>query len=167
MDSRKNKNVLAVAIAPKFAYAILAGKKSVEFRRNGAPTNISHIVLYSTKPDQKVIGYCKIRECIVASPSILWQEFGKYGGIDKDDFNSYYEGRPLGKCYIIEKSFEFVQPILLSNCKSFKSAPQSYVYMAQFEWENLTRKKKRSANHWVELSGSTLLPKDHGTRPAL
>lgn len=156
MDSRKNKHVIAVAITPKFAHAIISGKKSVEFRRNGAPTKISHMVLYSTKPDQKMIGYCVIRECVVASPQILWREFWKYGWINQDDFNSYYEGQSTGKCYIIEKSFEFIRPISLSNCSSFTKAPQSFVYMEQSEWNNLKRKKKIAANHGVEWARKSL-----------
>jgi len=133
MDSRKNKHVIAVAITPKFAHAIISGKKSVEFRRNGAPTKISHMVL-----------------------QILWREFWKYGWINQDDFNSYYEGQSTGKCYIIEKSFEFIRPISLSNCRSFTKAPQSFVYMEQSEWNNLKRKKKIAANHGIEWTRKSL-----------
>ena len=150
MDSKKNKHVIAVALTPKFAHAIISGKKSVEFRRNGVPTEISHMVLYSTKPDQKIIGYCAIRECVVAPPQILWRNFWKYGWINKDDFKFYYEGQSMGKCYIIEKSFEFIRPISLLNCRSFEKAPQSFVYMQRSEWNNLKRKKKIVTNHRVE-----------------
>ena len=41
-----------------YAHAILSGKKTVEFRRNGVPSNIQKIVIYSTNHDQKLLGYC-------------------------------------------------------------------------------------------------------------
>ena len=44
MDKRKTKDVVAIAIKPVFAHAILSGEKTVEFRKNGAPTNIKSIV---------------------------------------------------------------------------------------------------------------------------
>lgn len=135
---------------PKFAYAILSGDKSVEFRRNGIPKEVSHMVLYSIKPEQKVIGYCEVKNCILDSPQALWRAFGKYGWISENDFYSYFENQSVGKCYLIEKSFAFIRPVPLSMCKSFSKSPQSFVYMNQNEWTNMKRKKKITANHRVE-----------------
>ena len=64
--------MIALAINPVYARAILSGKKTVEFRRNGVPSNIRKIVIYSTKPDQELLGYCDVKECIVNSPEKLW-----------------------------------------------------------------------------------------------
>lgn len=150
MDSRKTKKVIAVAISPKYAHAILSGKKSVEFRRNGTPTDILYIVLYSTNPEQKIIGYCEVNSCVVEPTQVLWRDFGKYGFIDEDAFNDYYKGQDTGKCYLITKSFKFTRPVSLSNCKSFTSAPQSFVYMKKTEWRNLKRKKKISTYNGVQ-----------------
>lgn len=151
MDKGKNRNVIAIAIKPKFAHAILTGQKSVEFRRNGAPKDISHLVLYSTKPDQKILGYCEVRKCIVDTPNKLWENYGKYGFINKKDFKFYYEGYDIGRCYIINKSFEFLRPVPVFKCKSFKSAPQSFVYLEQNEWINFKRKKFIKINHSIEI----------------
>jgi predicted transcriptional regulator len=147
MDKRKNKNVIAIAINPKFANAILEGRKAVEFRRNGVPTEISHKVLYSTKPDQKIIGYCEVRECVVASPKILWRSYCEVGLINREQFFSYYKGHKVGKCFIINKSWEFMRPLPLSQCRSFDRAPQSFSYIRQSEWKNLKRKKKIAAKN--------------------
>jgi len=65
MDKNKTKHVIALAINPVYAHAILSGKKTVEFRRNGVPTAIKNIVIYSTKPDQKLLGYCDVAGCMI------------------------------------------------------------------------------------------------------
>lgn len=141
MDTRKNKNVIALSIFPKYAHAILCGEKTVEFRRNGMPTNITHIVVYSTSPDQMILGYCEVTKCIEDSPAKLWENYGEYGVISKKDFFSYYEGYEKGKCYLIEKPRSFKRPITLEKCKSFSKSPQSFVYVTINEWKNLKRKK--------------------------
>jgi predicted transcriptional regulator len=142
MDKNKTKYVIVLAINPVYAHAILSGKKTVEFRRNGVPSNIQKIVIYSTKPDQKLIGYCDVTKCIIDSPEKLWKNFGKYGHIDHHDFSSYYKGYDLGKCYIIENPRSFKLPLSLEKCKTFSTAPQSFAYLDKNEWRNLRRKKR-------------------------
>ncbi|MEW5948183.1 MAG: ASCH domain-containing protein [Thermodesulfobacteriota bacterium] len=141
MDKRKNRNVIALAINPIYAHAIFSGDKTVEFRRNGTPTIITHIVVYSTNPDQMVLGYCEVCNCVEAPPEILWRDFGKYGFIYKDDFFSYYQGYSIGKCYLLKNPRLFIRPLPLAQCQSFSKAPQSFVYVTNNEWKNIKRKK--------------------------
>lgn len=142
MDKNKTKHVIALAINPIYAHAILAGKKTVEFRRNGVPANIQKIVIYSTKPDQKILGYCDVTKCIIDTPEKLWQYFGKYGHISQHDFSSYYKGCEVGKCYMLENPRSFNLPISLEKCKTFSTPPQSFTYLDKNEWRNLRRRKK-------------------------
>jgi len=136
-----DKDVVVFAIKPYYSHAIMSGKKSVEFRRNGTPTNVKHIVVYSTSPDQQIIGYCEVIECVVASPHTLWRKYGAQGGISRKDFFTYYEGVTKGKCYVLKKPQKFSRPILLKDCWSFSKAPQSFVYLLKDEWKRLKRKK--------------------------
>ncbi len=141
MDKSKTKHVITLSINPVYAHAILSGQKTVEFRRNGVPTNIKNIVIYSTKPDQKLLGYCDVAKCIVESPEKLWQNYGKYGFISHHDFSNYYKGAEVGKCYILNNPRSFKLPKPLEKCKSFSTAPQSFAYLDKNEWKNLRRKK--------------------------
>jgi len=136
-----DKDVVVFAIKPYYSHAIMSGKKSVEFRRNGTPTNVKHIVIYSTSPDQQIIGYCEVIECVVASPNTLWRKYGAQGGISRKDYFAYYEGVTKGKCYILQKPKRFIRPILLNNCWSFSKAPQSFAYIIKDEWQRLKKKK--------------------------
>lgn len=142
MDKNKTKHVIALAINPVYAHAILAGKKTVEFRRNGVPSNIQKIVIYSTKPDQTILGYCDVSRCIVDSPDNLWRDFGELGYICYQDFYGYYEGYDVGKCYLIENPQILMSPLPLEKCKTFNTPPQSFTYLHKNEWRNLKRRKK-------------------------
>ena len=102
MDKTKTKDVIALSIKPDYANAILSGKKTVEFRKNGIPIAVKTIVLYSTQPEQKIVGYFDVKSCEVAPPSVLWEKYGKFGHICFDDFNLYYKNKPSGKCFIVD-----------------------------------------------------------------
>ncbi|MCD4744218.1 MAG: hypothetical protein K8R67_17285 [Desulfobacteraceae bacterium] len=152
MDKEKTKDVIVIAIKPVYAHAILFGKKAVEFRKNGVPTDIKNIVLYSTKPDQEIMGYCSVVKCIIEPPEILWKKYGDVGGIKYTDFSRYYKDTTIGKCYVIGDIFPFTQPISLAKCKSFSKAPQSFTYLNKAEWKNFKRKKlKESIDRWRYL----------------
>ena len=142
MDKNKTKHVIALAINPVYAHAILSGKKTVEFRRNGVPVSIQKIVIYSTKPDQTILGYCDVSRCVVDSPDNLWRDFGELGYICYQDFHRYYEGYEIGKCYLIENPKILKSPLPLDKCKTFSTPPQSFIYLDKNEWRNLRRRKK-------------------------
>ena len=57
MAAKANKDVILLPIFPKYAQAIFEGTKKVEFRKLNIPQTISHVVVYSTAPTQKIIGY--------------------------------------------------------------------------------------------------------------
>ena len=106
MDKAKATDVIALSIKPIYANAILSGKKTVEFRKNGIPTDVKTIVLYATQPEQKIVGYFDVKHCETAHPEVLWKKYGTLGHIDFDGFNEYYKGKDSGKCFIIEKAYQ-------------------------------------------------------------
>ena len=144
MDKTKTVDVIALSIKPIYADAILSGEKTVEFRKNGIPEDIKTIVLYATKPVQQIVGYFDVRSCEVGDPLKLWKNYGDCGHITFDDFNSYYKGKNLGKCFLVKAVYRFKKPIPLSECKSFSKSPQSFAYLLKTEWKNIKRKKLAS-----------------------
>jgi predicted transcriptional regulator len=140
MDKTKTTDVIVISIKPIYANAIFSGQKTVEFRKNGIPTDIKSIVLYSTQPQQKIVGYFNVLRCEVGHPSLLWKEYGGDGFINAEDFNDYYTGNDIGKCFIIGKAYQFKSPVPLKKCKSFSTPPQSFSYLLKSEWKNLKRK---------------------------
>lgn len=142
MDQSKTKNIIILAVNPIYARAILSGEKTVEFRRNRIPSDIKTIVIYSTKPDQKILGYCDVKGCIIDSPNNLWQNYGEYGFINRQDFFAYYQGYETGKCYKLDNPKMFYNPISLDKCKTLSVAPQSFAYLKKNDWRNFRRRKK-------------------------
>ena len=49
--------VALMSIHPRYAHAILEGRKTVEFRKRPLAEDVTHVVIYSTVPDRAVIGY--------------------------------------------------------------------------------------------------------------
>lgn len=140
MNKTKMTDVIIIPIKPVYANAILSGEKTVEFRKNKIPTNIKTMVLYSTKQEQKIVGYFNVKDCEVAPPDELWRKYGRVGHISFNDFNSYYKGKKLGKCFLVKDVYQFKTPILLENCASISKAPQSFAYLLQSEWKYIKRK---------------------------
>lgn len=141
MDKAKTTDVIVLSIKPLYANAILSGEKTVEFRKNGIPIDVKTIVLYTTQPEQKIVGYFDVMQCEIEHPKVLWEKYGDCGHISFDDFNSYYKGKKLGKCFIVGTVYRFKMPVPLSKCNSFTNSPQSFAYLLKSEWKNMKRKK--------------------------
>jgi len=105
------------------------------------PVNISNIVIYSTLPDQKIIGFCRVKDCVVASPEKLWENYKTLGAINETAFFNYYQGYSEGKCYILKNPCLFVRPIPLSKGTTISTPPQSFVYLTGDQWMKIRRKK--------------------------
>jgi len=82
-----------ISIRPNFAEAILSGEKTVELRRRVPPIGAgTRLWIYATKPIAAVIGSSVVRRVLRASPAELWEKFGSLTGIDRDAFDSYFDG---------------------------------------------------------------------------
>lgn len=142
MDQKKDRNVIILAIHPSYAHAVMSGNKTVEYRRNGVPVTVTHIVIYSTSPDQKILGFCEVVSCVEASPKELWNKFGLQGHISHAQFNAYFKGCAKGKCYVLSNPQIFSTPLLLKDCWSLSRPPQSFAYLTKNEWQRLKKRKK-------------------------
>ena len=79
----KNPPVVALlSIHPQYAEAILNGEKKVEFRKAGFSKDVTHVVIYATKPIGAVVGVFETDGSVVQSPRELWQTFSAVGGIN-------------------------------------------------------------------------------------
>ena len=92
MASSTDSDVILLSIYPEFAEAILRGEKRIEFRKSRVCASASHVLVYSTSPDMRLVGYFEVKKIHRASPQSLWKRFGKVGTISRDAFFSYYAG---------------------------------------------------------------------------
>lgn len=78
--------VALMSIHPRYAWAILEGRKTVEFRKRRLADDVTHVVIYSTVPDRAVVGYFTVEGQETSTPASLWGQFHDRGVIDESDF---------------------------------------------------------------------------------
>ena len=118
-------------IRPNYVDAILSGIKRVEFRRTKFKRDVSSILIYSSTPVKKVVGYFEVGEILEMSPSQAWIEFESVGGIDHKSFFDYYEGARMAYVISIIDVVRFKNEIPLTELCENLSAPQSYRYLSK------------------------------------
>lgn len=116
---------ILVSIHPKYAEAILDGKKSVEYRRTMpdivARWNIRRMWIYETAPTKKIVG--------VADMCIRWGNvFDEQRGMLTLDEYLAYMGDMDGYAIHIVSVTRFNEPLSLAAI-GLKRPPQSWMYM--------------------------------------
>lgn len=128
MDSATTEIAL-LSIHPRFAEAILSGEKRVEFRRTRFSRNVSHVVIYATKPVGKVVGWFEVAGIESRHPDELWGKFQHCGGIAEPDFRAYYSGRSTGHAIRVRKTCRLPKAApLKAVCRDLRP-PQSFAYL--------------------------------------
>jgi predicted transcriptional regulator len=120
-----NRDVL-MSIRPEYAEAILSGSKTFELRRRRpsfAPG--SRVVVYSSSPDQKLLGTFVAGEVHELKPSRLWKAVSPTAGISRRDFDAYFDGCELGYAIEVQK------PTRLDPKPLRFRPPQSYLFLRQ------------------------------------
>ncbi|MCW7503897.1 MULTISPECIES: ASCH domain-containing protein [Leptospira] len=117
-----------LSIKPEYAWAIMEGKKKVEFRKNIFKKKIKNVLIYSSSPDQRFIGYFSIKEIDIDSPNKLWKKYSKEGCISKEKFFLYYSNKVEGTSIIIEKVVRFRSPLEPKSIFKTFTPPQSFIY---------------------------------------
>ncbi len=113
-----------MSIRPRFAEAILAGKKTVELRRRRpafAPG--TSVLIYISMPEQKVAGRFEAGEVISKAPSALWREVGQRSGVSKAEFDAYFAG-----CRVAH-AIEIRRPARIRPDRLTFRPPQSWQYL--------------------------------------
>ena len=62
MDSPTARNVALLSIHPEFVERIFDGTKTIELRRISLPSELKHVVVYSTAPIMKIAGFFDVEE---------------------------------------------------------------------------------------------------------
>lgn len=121
------RECVLISIKPEYAEKIMNGEKTTEFRRVCFGKGIKRAYVYASSPKKKIIGYIIVDEIVKASPSELWLHFHERGGIDKDNYNLYFEQKDIGYAILIKKAIRLRTEISLNdvmNCEY--KAPMNY-----------------------------------------
>lgn len=131
---------IVLSIKPRYVELILAGTKTVEFRRAWAAEKVDFIAIYASAPIQKIVGIAKVSDVITAKPTLLWEYSKKRGGgLTKSELSAYMEGKLKGFAILIESVSKFHHGVDPSLAIENFSPPQSFRYMTSTEVRKLER----------------------------
>jgi predicted transcriptional regulator len=137
MASEAHRRVALLSIHPRFADAIMRGEKRVEFRRRGPAADTAFVIVYATAPVRRVVGWFRVGAVEAHHPEILWLRFGPVGGIEPDEFESYYAGAQSGTAISVAHAERLDQPVTLASLDGSASPPQSFRYVPWSAFQNL------------------------------
>ncbi|MBA3831979.1 MAG: ASCH domain-containing protein [Chthoniobacterales bacterium] len=130
MDSGSDDDSVALlAIKPRFAEAIIAGRKTVEFRKTRFSQPPRYVVLYASTPIRQIVAYFEVAYIKELTPLGLWRKFRHVGGIEYDEFFQYYGDRSRGCAIVVATVWKLKRPACLGHLHPRGSAPQSFRYL--------------------------------------
>lgn len=118
-----------LSIKPEFAYKIFDGTKKYEFRKQiFKDSSIKKVIVYSSSPEQKVIGEFKIDTILRDTPSAIWLQTRDYSGISQAFYDEYFRGRQNAYAIKIASTRIYEQKKDLSDF-DIMFPPQSFAYV--------------------------------------
>ncbi len=119
-----------LSIKPKFAEAIIDGRKRYEFRKSKfAKKDINRVYIYSIYPVKKIIGAFRISNIIEDRPRALWDRLKDYAGISEEEFFNYFSDSKKGFALEIKDVVKFENPIDPETLIPNFVPPQSFYYI--------------------------------------
>lgn len=133
-------SIALLAIKPRFAQAIIAGDKTVEFRKIRFAQPPRYIVLYASTPIQQVIAFFEVVQIEELSVLGLWRKFRAHGGIDYREFSNYYSGRDRGFAIVVGSVWKLREPASLRAFCARVAPPQSFIYLRSSAIDRLLKR---------------------------
>ncbi len=118
-----------LSIKPEFAHKIFDGTKKYEFRKQiFKDSSIKKVIVYSSSPEQKVIGEFTIDDILNDTPSDLWLQTKDYSGITQSFYEEYFRGRKNAYAIKVASTKLYEQKKNLSDFDIIYP-PQSFAYV--------------------------------------
>lgn len=118
-----------LSIKPEFAHKIFDGTKKYEFRKQiFKDDTITTVIVYSSSPEQKVIGEFGIDKVLNGTPSDIWLKTKNYSGITQEFYNEYFENRDNAYAIKVSSAKLYRSKKNLSDF-GIMYAPQSFAYV--------------------------------------
>lgn len=146
------ESAIFLSVKPKYAKAILSGRKTVELRRT-RPQELrqgSLIVLYASSPVKAVLGTAHVESIVATSPESLWSLVKNSAGVTREEFDLYFRGAAEAVGIFIESPATAPAPYELSAIRrdwpDFHP-PQAFRYLRTMgEWATQLISRLRGLN---------------------
>ncbi len=119
---------ILLPIKPKYVDEIIKGNKTFEFRKNIPKRKVDKVVIYCSSPVMKIIGEFEVKQIHSGSPKEIWNLTVGKRGINKKEYNVYYNEKNKAYAYEIDNLYVYEQEKNLIDF-NIKSAPQSFMYL--------------------------------------
>lgn len=118
-----------LSIKPEFVDRIFAGTKKYEFRKSlFKRCDVSHVIIYASAPEKRVVGEFEIEDLLSGDVNIIWEKTKNFSGITKAFYDSYFQKRTTANAIQIGHLTKYEKPKSLSDF-NIKQAPQSFCYI--------------------------------------
>ena len=131
------------SIKPIYSNQIINGTKKYELRKRMPAKKLDYILIYSSSPTSKVIGYAEVKDIYKNTVHQVWKHTSKYAGISKKAYEEYFNG--CQNAYAIELGLvkKFVRPFAIEEINQDYVAPQSFAYISHDEFKRVKRRKTK------------------------
>ena len=118
-----------LSIKPEFAHKIFDGSKKFEVRKQVfKDTSVKKVIVYSSSPEQKVIGEFEIETILSDTPNNIWIQTKLYSGISQEFYDEYFKGRDNAYAIKVASTKKYRKEKSLADY-NVQSAPQSFAYV--------------------------------------
>ena len=150
--------VLLLSVKPRFARAILEGRKTVEVRRRfpEVPAGTS-ILLYSSSPERAVLGTVRLRRATRVDPKLVWETYADDIGIEEDALADYLAGADTSTVLQVEYPELWSEPISLDLLRKMIGVepPQSFRYLAADQAASIRARANPATSSPISDSSAT------------
>lgn len=119
---------ILLSIKPEYANKIFDGQKRYEYRKRIPKKEVSKIIVYSSAPEQAVIGEIKVIKTLKMKPTLLWNSTKANAGISRSKYRKYFSGCTTAYAFVIGSFEKYPASKSLADL-NIRSAPQSFVYL--------------------------------------
>ena len=153
---------LLLSLKPRYADRIFEGLKTVELRRR----IVSHIkdrdvFVYVSSPVMELRGGFRAGDFWSGTPEEIWDMVSKLAHVDKQDFDTYFEGQAVAYAFEITDVWESPNPVHLNTLRNqFPNfvVPQSWRYVRNDEMRFFETIKSRTNKFPEQHDKDTQLP---------
>lgn len=124
-------STILLSIKPEYVAKIFDHTKQYEFRKRIPHKPVKRVVVYSSDPEQRVVGEFEVLEIVRMKPSPLWETTKKAAGITRAKFREYFHGCETACAFKIGNTVLYETPKTLMDF-GINSAPQSFCYLKNY-----------------------------------
>lgn len=133
-----HERTLVLSVKPRFAEKLLEGDKTVELRRV-LPRRIAagdFLLIYSTAPETRFVGFCRVAELLLDSPKALWPKVQRSAGVTRAEYLRYFGEASRAVAIQVEQPVRLLDDISLevsrTHAPDFRP-PQSFRYLSSLD----------------------------------